>query len=316
MKQAPLLASLQQLRRFTSLHWYEEVTRVIFSFAAQTSELLLASGLVINTANFLTDGKVIGNGSLLTTAWVWAQSIGIDSSLGVTFYYLIDNIKGRDWIKVFCYGFLTAALSFTAEAMNNVDTLSSAAHISITSAILEVGLNVKLLTTLRSVAIVGFVLMSRLKDVSFKALYDTSTPSVPSSVSAQVPERDEQIAKRVQTLLAEQRIAIQEVMKTEIQSALSALIAHFPPVSEPVQEGYSQREQNDSDGQDEPIQEQHAHIARAYDELAQAGKRISGRALAQIAHARRSTCNQWLHLHHPDSAGENSEGELKEHSAQ
>jgi transcriptional regulator with XRE-family HTH domain len=36
--------------------------------------------------------------------------------------------------------------------------------------------NVKLLTTLRAIAVVGFVLMSRLKEVSFKGLYEATLP--------------------------------------------------------------------------------------------------------------------------------------------
>lgn len=310
MNQLPLFASLQRLRRFTSLHWYEEATRVIFSFAAQTSELLLASGLVINTANFLTDGKVIGNGSLLTTAWVWAQSIGIDSSLGVTFYYFIDNIRARDWIKVFCYGFLTAALSFTAEAMNNVDTLSSAAHISITSAILEVGLNVKVLTTLRSVAIVGFVLMSRLKDVSFKALYDGS---VSPQAGIQRSEREEEVKELVSTLFVEEHIQTQNVVRAELQTAFNSFTDFFQSNIKSLiaQEMYRWREHDERDehNQGESLQEQQTHIARAYEELMAEGKRISGRALAQVAHVRRSTCNQWLLLHHPDIVEKNVESE-------
>jgi hypothetical protein len=95
----------------------------------------------------------------------------IDSSLGVTFSYVFTSVKDRDWIKAICYGLLTLLLAIVVGTITNVDTFSHAIHSTINSAIIQVGLDVKLLTTLRAIAVVGFVLMSRLKDVSFKELY-------------------------------------------------------------------------------------------------------------------------------------------------
>jgi len=53
----------QRLRSFASLNWYEETIKFIFSFVTKTSELLLAAGIVISTANFLTDGDVMSHDS-------------------------------------------------------------------------------------------------------------------------------------------------------------------------------------------------------------------------------------------------------------
>jgi hypothetical protein len=44
----------------------------VFNFAAKTSKLLLAAGVVISTANFLTDGDVMSQSKTLTDAWSWA----------------------------------------------------------------------------------------------------------------------------------------------------------------------------------------------------------------------------------------------------
>ena len=44
------------IHTFASLHWYDETIKFIFNFVAKTSELLLAAGVVISSANFLTDG--------------------------------------------------------------------------------------------------------------------------------------------------------------------------------------------------------------------------------------------------------------------
>jgi hypothetical protein len=40
---------------------YEETITFLFTFTAKTSEVLLAAGLVVSTANFLTDGTVMGH---------------------------------------------------------------------------------------------------------------------------------------------------------------------------------------------------------------------------------------------------------------
>jgi hypothetical protein len=64
-----VLTQGERLRRFASLTWYEEAIKFLFTFAAKTSEVLLAAGLVVSTANFLTDGKVMGNNADLATGW-------------------------------------------------------------------------------------------------------------------------------------------------------------------------------------------------------------------------------------------------------
>ncbi len=49
------------LRSFASLNWYEETIKFIFNFVTKTSELLLVAGIVISTANFLTDGNIMSH---------------------------------------------------------------------------------------------------------------------------------------------------------------------------------------------------------------------------------------------------------------
>ena len=76
----------QQLQAFLSLVWYEITLRFIATFIAKTSELLLAAGLVVSSANFLTDGTVLSNGNFASNAWAWTQAVAIDSSLAISFY--------------------------------------------------------------------------------------------------------------------------------------------------------------------------------------------------------------------------------------
>lgn len=82
--QTPTRRPRHRFHDFVSLQWYEETIKFLFTFVAKTSEILLAAGLVTSTANFLTDGKVMGTGSPIANAWAWAQALAIDSSLSVT----------------------------------------------------------------------------------------------------------------------------------------------------------------------------------------------------------------------------------------
>jgi hypothetical protein len=167
---------MKYMRAFASLGWYEETITFLFTFTAKTSEVLLAAGLVVSTANFLTDGTVMGHNDQLATAWAWAQAFAIDSGLGVTFFSVFTCLKQSDWLKATLYGLLTLLLAVVAGTITNIDTFSHALHTSIASATAQVGLDLKVLTTLRAIAVVGFVMMSRLKQMSFKDL-STSEPS-------------------------------------------------------------------------------------------------------------------------------------------
>ena len=295
----------QRLRRFASLKWYEEVITFLFNFAAKTSEVLLAAGLVVSTANFLTDGKVMGNSAGLATAWAWAQALAIDSSLGVTFSSIFASIKQRDWIKVCCYSLLTGMLAIVAGTITNIDTFSHAIHITIANATLQMGLDVKVLTTMRAIAVVGFVLMSRLKDMSFKELYEaTPATAYPSHQEPLTPEEVEKTTTLIRTVIIEalaqqNSVILPEELEAMPQAQIETLSSH--------QNENGEREQEEQS--DDLPEEREIRIARAYQDLEAEGKRISGRALAVRAHIRRTTCNQWLAAHHPEIINDESEEE-------
>ncbi len=300
-----------RLSTFASLTWYEEVIKFIFTFTAKTSELLVAAGLTVSTVNFLTDGKMMASDTGLALAWAWAQALAIDSSLGVTFYYVFTSIKDRDWIKVVCYGLLTALLAIVAGTVTDVDTFSHAIHITIANAIMQVGIDVKVLTTLRAIAVVGFVLMSRLKDISFKELY-RSTSSVSSSSFQEAQQRTEVeiTTEMMQKLVAEMfvqqgRRAIAEEQKPVITQVEGDMTEQQVEMTTPQSGKESQANQGELS--DDPPEERDALLVRVYQELIAEEKRISGRALAARAHIRRTTCNQWLATYHPEIVNEDSE---------
>ena len=322
----PKVRQSHSLDAFASLNWYEAVIKFVFTFTAKTSEMLLAAGLIASTANFLTDGSVMGNNPPLTSAWAWAQALAIDSSLGVTCYYLFINIKRRDWIKVFCYGLLTILLAVVAGTITNVDTLSHAIHTTITGAMTQVGLDIKTLTTLRAIAVVGFLLMSRLKEVSFKDLYASSpaeqSHTLPASHVSGSPE-GEKTAEQIKEFIAE---AIAPFMTALAQQKRAVIIEEqetlplptLPAASEQqIDASLVQKAQEDTAREDAQIlltggsstEEREAKLAHAYQELQTEGERISGRTLAARAHVRRTTCNQWLAVHHPEIAQDGPEEE-------
>ena len=59
-----------RLETFLSLTWYEVALRFLFTFVAKTSEVRLAAGLVVSTANFLTDGSILAAHPGVSIAWV------------------------------------------------------------------------------------------------------------------------------------------------------------------------------------------------------------------------------------------------------
>ncbi len=161
----------QWLRSFASLNWYEETIKFIFNFVTRTSELLLAAGIVISTANFLTDGDVMGHNRSLSDAWSWAQALAIDSSLGIVFLNAFQAVREREKVKAVIFFTLTALLASVAGLITHFDAYSHASGLPITDKSVSGFIPLWIMTALRSVAVIGFLLASRLKNVSFNELH-------------------------------------------------------------------------------------------------------------------------------------------------
>jgi hypothetical protein len=158
-----------RLQSFASLLWYDETIKFVFNFVTKTSELLLAAGVVISTANFLTDGDIMGHNRTLSDAWSWAQALAIDSSLGIVFMNAFQAVREREKIKAAIYFSLTALLATVAGLITHFDALGHAAGLPVTVVARVVPLWI--MTALRAVAVIGFLLASRLKNVSFNDLH-------------------------------------------------------------------------------------------------------------------------------------------------
>src|SRR5450755_3604674 len=184
------------LETFLSLDWYEMVLRFLFTFVAKTSEVLLAAGLVVSTANFLTDGSILAIHPAVSIAWAWAQAIAIDSSLGVSLSSAIQYLKQDEWMRGVLYALLTLLLAVVAGAITTIDIVSHALHLSTGDAMMQMGINIAVLSRLRAIAVIGFILMGRLRDLPLAALFSSAeTESSPAPISGQSQE------SRVQTMI-------------------------------------------------------------------------------------------------------------------
>ncbi len=165
------------LQAFASLAWYDAAIKFLFSFITKTSELLLAAGIVVSTANFLTDGTILHGHSQISFAWAWAQAIAIDSSLGTVFLNAFQSVRERETVKAVIFFTLTALLATVAGLITHFDALALAAGLPVSSVASIVPLWI--MTALRSVAVIGFLLASRLKQVSFQQLRQGLTHEPP-----------------------------------------------------------------------------------------------------------------------------------------
>jgi hypothetical protein len=184
------------LQAFASLAWYEATIKFIFNFVTKTSELLLAAGIVMSTANFLTDGDVMSHNKTLSDSWSWAQALAIDSSLGIVFVNGFQAVRARDAIKAAIFFTLTALLATVAGLITHFDALGHAAGLPVTDKGISGIIPLWIMTALRAIAVIGFLLASRLKDFSFNELRSTSAPSA-APVQSVVAPRQEPAAPQI-----------------------------------------------------------------------------------------------------------------------
>jgi hypothetical protein len=183
-----------RLDTFLSLDWYEVALRFLFTFVAKTSEVLLAAGLVVSTANFLTDGSILATHPAVSIAWAWAQALAIDSSLGISLSSAIQYLKQEEWIRGVLYALLTLLLAVVAGAITTIDIVSHALHLSTGNAMMQMGINIAVLSRLRAIAVIGFILMGRLRDLPLTALLTKTEPSL-------VPASGQSQETRIQTMI-------------------------------------------------------------------------------------------------------------------
>ena len=291
-----------RLQTFASLHWYDETIKFVFNFVAKTSELLLATGIIISTANFLTDGHVMSHNEALSNTWSWIQALAIDSSLGIVFMNAFQAVRSRDKVKAVIFFTLTALLATVAGLVTHFDALSHASGLPVTDKGVSGVIPLWVMTTLRALAVIGFLLSSRLKDVSFSDFHKEWQPGPELS---QEPQRGPIVTQQIDYN------ALASALVTAMQQAGVLEQARIVEVEQEIPSLSTPKVGNPSE---EPLE---VKLARAYETLKEERARepnlksISARDLAKCANVRRSTCSEWLQ-HHETYALEEETQSLQE----
>jgi hypothetical protein len=245
------------LNTFLSLGWYEVALRFLFTFVAKTSEVLLAAGLVVSTANFLTDGSILAAHPAVSIAWAWAQALAIDSGLGISLSSAIQYLKQEEWIRGVLYALLTLLLAVVAGAITTIDIVSHALHLSTGDAMMQMGINIAVLSRLRAIAVIGFILMSRLRDLPLAALLTKTEPeSRRSLVPASGPLQETRIQAMIQSLCSQYSTEEMAQMLNACIAAKKIVLARVTPKNVPeLQQPLTnqQRQSHQSENTSEPV---------------------------------------------------------------
>ena len=154
----------EKWQAFVSLSWYDSFIEFLFRFVAKTSEPLLAAGLVISAADYLSHGVVMAGHPAFSLGWAWAQALALESSSGVVFVYALQAFRGQDKIKGAIYLALALLLAIVGGGMLllqvNAITMGSAERA------------VPVLNIMRVVVSIAYIFLLRAKSIRFSDLQD------------------------------------------------------------------------------------------------------------------------------------------------
>ncbi len=271
------------LHAFLSLGWYEEAIKFVFNFVTKTSELLLAAGVVVSTANFLTAGDVMGHSKFLSDAWSWAQALAIDSSLGIVFMNAFQAVREREKIKAIIFFTLSALLATVAGLITHFDALGHAAGLPVTDKGISGIIPLWVMTALRAVA------LRREWEHAPEVLQSKAQDTIVSSLNYGALATALVEAMNHSGVLSQVQVSEEEPssLPSPPQDAVATRVKYAPrsPLETVLEEAATTK------------------IARAYQQLsaerATSGEQkiISARDLAKYANVRRSTCSTWLQQH-------------------
>lgn len=193
-------------RSFVGLGWYDGLIEFIFRFAAKTSELLLASGIVYSAADILSKGH-LGNGNqTIENLWALSQALAIESSGGVVLTYGLTSLRERDTVKAWLYLAMSLLLAITGGIMLFLQFAGYEQSGNSNFMLFLCGL--------RCFVSVGYIYLCRTKHIRFRDLTheNVNVPSVPASVptltqdelTAQLNQFQHSITTSVKALLDEQ----------------------------------------------------------------------------------------------------------------
>lgn len=214
---------------FVSLHWLDGSINFVFRFVAKISELLLAIGIVISAADFLTHGRLMQNNVGLADAWAWTQAIAIESSAGVVLLYALQAYKDKDMLKAWLYGILAILLAVVGGVMLYTQIIYSTAGIDLAAqAPLWFAVSLAIARTFVSIAYVG---MCRIKHVRLSGNDPANVPAIDIQTEVQnaVACAMHDIQTHLQTMQEQQfEVAIQRMTRTVIEEVTQAKLIAIP----------------------------------------------------------------------------------------
>jgi uncharacterized membrane protein len=288
-------------KTFSSLDWYDGAIEFLFRFVAKTSEPLLAAGIVYSAADVLSKGHLGSTNAMMDNLWAISQALAIESSGGVVLVYGLESFKAKDRVKAWMYLILSALLALTGGVMLFMQ-LAGLENQQADSPLM------RSLFALRCVVSVGYIYLCRTKSMSFRDLEkeQPDTPATPAPIQEQQP------APIDYQRLAQELAPLLQAVRTTIIEEVKASIAEpaMPPAPLPERKGRqatlpaeasSYRERGKTARTAAPGT---LTLEEAFQELLRAnpGQRVSGRALARLAHIDRQTCTVWLKTTHPEHA--------------
>jgi len=159
------------MKKFVELAWYDAFIEFLFRFVAKTSEPLLAAGLTISAADYLSHGAVMAGHAAFSIAWAWTQAMALESSSGVVFVYALQAFRQADKVKGAIYLTLALLLAVVGGGMLllqvNAVTLGSAERA------------VPVLNVLRVIVSIAYIFLLRAKSIRFSDLADTREQPAP-----------------------------------------------------------------------------------------------------------------------------------------
>lgn len=235
---------MNKWQHFTALGWYDGLIEFVFRFVAKTSEPLLAAGLVISAADFLTSGALMRNNAAFSMAWAWTQAVAIEASSGVVFVYALQSFRQQDRVKAWLYLVLSILLALTGGAMLLFQLIANTTGMQ--ERTLPGGLFYGL-AVLRVLVSVSYVYLCRAKTIRFTDLADMSEnqveqPAQPMPVpavldlAALLDQLDERYSQRMQAIVEQvvTRVQVHVTQEAPTQPALPAPTPNSPANDQPI----------------------------------------------------------------------------------
>ncbi len=288
-------------RSFVSLGWYDESIDFLFKFVAKTSEPLLAAGLVVSAADFLSDGQVMRDNPTLALTWSWTQAIAIETSAGVTLVYAFQSIRGKDKAKVWIYGILALLLALVGMTMLFLQLIAHSIGIGETQITSSLAWLPYMMSALRSLVAVGYVVMCRTKNISFSG-QDDGVPKVPDEKPGISQEQLDQVKNDLDALMVKRFEAIEQRVVDALQVA-QELRGTVVNISEDTSTELTESttEQLGTNGQFKALSipitnetESRIRLEQAYSEMVANQERLTGAGLAERARVRRQSAYDFL----------------------